>query len=175
MKNEQVQAIKNIVNSHLEIDVDFKTRKDLYVKARAICYKILRDECLLTYDFIGQQFQKNHATVLHALNEFPFMLKSDSHMDTCYQEILFIWRNDNDEYLNLKPLQLKKQVNDLKTENKTLTQLVKETNSKLEELSNTSDNKWGKYKSIIDLMDQRVPSYKLNRFEKKLKEIINGL
>jgi hypothetical protein len=66
-------------------------------------------------------------------------------------------------------------VNDLKTENKTLTQLVKETNSKLEELSNTSDNKWGKYKSIIDLMDQRVPSYKLNRFEKKLKEIINGL
>ena len=132
MNKEQAQAIKNIVNSHLEIDVDLKTRKDLYVKGRAICYKILRDECLFTYDF-------------------------------------------DDDYLNLRPLQLKKEVNDLKCKNKTLTQLVKEANIKLAELADTSENKWGKYKSIIDIMEQRVPDYKLNRVEKRLKEIINGL
>ena len=175
MNKEQAQAIKNIVNSHLEIDVDLKTRKDLYVKGRAICYKILRDECIVTYDFIGKQFQKNHANVLHSIREFPFMIKSDSSMDNFYQEILSIWKNDDDDYLNLRPLQLKKEVNDLKCKNKTLTQLVKEANIKLAELADTSENKWGKYKSIIDIMEQRVPDYKLNRVEKRLKEIINGL
>ena len=93
MKNEQVQAIKNIVNSHLEIDVDFKTRKDLYVKARAICYKILRDECLLTYDFIGQQFQKNHATVLHALNETGGMPGTDAKNEILIYRDLVYRRN----------------------------------------------------------------------------------
>lgn len=175
MKKQEVQAIKNIVNSHLDIDVDKISREYLYVKGRAICYKILRDECLLTYNFIGQQFKKNHATVLHALNEFPFMLKSDPSMDNSYQEILSIWTTNGDDYINLKPLQLKKQVTELKTKNETLTQLVEDANSRLEELSNKANNKWGKYKSIVDLMEQRVPDYKLNRFEKKLKEIINGL
>jgi hypothetical protein len=175
MKKQQVQAIKNIVNSHLNIDVDVKTRKDLYVKGRAICYKILRDECLFTYDFIGEQFKKNHATILHSVREFPFMIKSDSSMADEYQEILLIWGNDEDDYLNLKPLQLKKEVNDLKGKNKTLTMLVNEANVKIKELSDTSDNKWGKYKSIIDVMEDRVPDYKLNRVEKRLKEIINGL
>jgi hypothetical protein len=96
-------------------------------------------------------------------------------MDNFYQEILSIWKNDDDDYLNLRPLQLKKEVNDLKCKNKTLTQLVKEANIKLAELADTSENKWGKYKSIIDIMEQRVPDYKLNRVEKRLKEIINGL
>ena len=73
----KIIALKAIVNSILEIEVDSPRRADALIKGRAICYKIMRDEMCFTYTHIGKAFNKNHATIVHAYNEFPYMIKFD--------------------------------------------------------------------------------------------------
>jgi len=90
-------ALKEIVNSVLDIDVDSPRRADALIKGRAICYKIMRDEMYFTYTAIGQSFGKNHATILHSYNDFPYMIKFDRHMSHNYNIIKGLWAREYGE------------------------------------------------------------------------------
>ncbi len=136
MDEEKVIAIKNIVNSHYNIDVQHTTRTEEYIKARAICYKILRDECLMNYSKIGLCFRKNHATVMNALKQFPYMLLQYPQMKRDYHLILATWRGEADEYIQMKPLQLKKELNDLREQNKMLNLSIINVQEELKNIKN---------------------------------------
>lgn len=104
----KIIALKTIVNSILDIKVDSPRRADALIKGRAICYKIMRDEMYFTYTEIGKAFNKNHATIVHAYNEFPYMIKFDRVMSHNYNTVKDLWSRESGEYENFEPLELKK-------------------------------------------------------------------
>lgn len=104
----KIIALKTIVNSILDIEVDSPRRADALIKGRAICYKIMRDEMYFTYTEIGKAFNKNHATIVHAYNEFPYMIKFDRVMSHNYNTVKDLWSRESGEYENFEPLELKK-------------------------------------------------------------------
>lgn len=104
----KVIALKAIVNSILDIEVDNPGRADDLIKGRAICYKIMRDEMCFTYTYIGKAFKKNHATIVHAYNEFPYMIKFDRSMSHNYNVVKELWARESGEYEDYEPLELKK-------------------------------------------------------------------
>ena len=120
MKNEKTNALKKIVEEVCNVNLDLKTQKREHVNARAICYKILRDFELMSYHFIGKQFNKSHSTVLLCLRDFRYMLLSDAQMKRDYEGILAIWEGEAEEYVEIKPLEIKKQLKYLHEQNKLL-------------------------------------------------------
>ena len=70
MDSIKVRTVKYIVGKKLNLDLNRRSRKFEYVKARMMCYKILREQCNFSLQDIGRYFKKNHATVLHSLKEF---------------------------------------------------------------------------------------------------------
>ena len=140
MIQEKVRAIKNLINSHYEIDIESKTRTYTYVKARAMAYTLMREKCLMSYTNIGLSFRKNHATILHAVKEFPFMRKWDPELDRDYQAILVLWEGEMGEYDDIKPLQLKKELKLLSEQNKMLNLSLNNVQEQLKELKNIVKN-----------------------------------
>ena len=67
INTQKVKTLKNIVNLAMDLDVDRRSRKHEYVVARAMCYKILKEECNMSLTYIGRRFNKNPATIIHAL------------------------------------------------------------------------------------------------------------
>lgn len=171
MDQLKVKAIKNIVNTYFNTNVDARNRSDRLVKARAICYKILKEECCMTYSFIAYSFQKNHATIMHAVKEIKWMFKSDKQMERDYHNILALWLEEAADYVELKPTELKKQLNLLQEQNKMLNLSLIDVQEKCEELSKHAK----KYKTVVDLIDKRVPEQRLKEVEVKINHIINGL
>lgn len=137
MNQEKVKAIKQMINSHYEIDIDSKNRTYLYVKARALAYTLLREKCLMSYTSIGLSFRKNHATIMHAIKEFPFMRKFDPELERDYKNILCLWQGEEGEYEELKPLQIKKELKCLHEQNKMLNLSLNNVQEQLEELKKT--------------------------------------
>lgn len=120
MERLKVDAIKNIVNTYYNIEVNSSLKTDQLVKARAICYKILKEDCHMSYTFIGFSFNKNHATIMHSIKAIKWMFQSDKKMERDYHNIKAIWLEESTEYVELKPIELKKQLNLLQEQNKML-------------------------------------------------------
>jgi hypothetical protein len=137
---EKVKAIKKLISSHYEIDIESKTKAYNYVKARAMAYTLMREKCLMSYTSIGMAFKKNHATILHAVKEFPFMRKWDKELDRDYKDILVLWEGESGEYEDIKPLQLKKQLKYLDEQNKLLNLSLNNVQEELEEIKRIIKN-----------------------------------
>lgn len=61
------KIIKRIVEEFYSLDITTKTRERNYVEARAMYYKIVRDNTKLSLEAIGKSVNRNHATVLHGI------------------------------------------------------------------------------------------------------------
>tara|TARA_R110000851_G_scaffold127415_2_gene259434 strand:- start:249 stop:713 length:465 start_codon:yes stop_codon:yes gene_type:complete len=59
------KMIKDLVEDYYKIKIDTVTRKREYVEARAIYFKLLRDNSRMSTSAIGKTMNKDHATVLH--------------------------------------------------------------------------------------------------------------
>jgi len=97
MESLEVKTLKYLVNNTMNVNVDMPTRKYRFIKARAICYKILREQNNMSYSMIGRFFSKNHGTIIHALKEFDAMIKYDEQMDEDYNNVLSVWGRPKDE------------------------------------------------------------------------------
>jgi len=75
----------------MNVNVDMPTRKYSFIKARAICYKILREQNNMSYAMIGRFFSKTHGTIIHAIKEFDSMVAYDKAMEADYRNILNVW------------------------------------------------------------------------------------
>ena len=175
MKETKIQTLIEIINVYLNTDITSRIKTDRLVKGRAICYMILRQQCHMSYTSIGNAFQKNHATVLHAIKEFPWMIKSDRYMNKSYQEILAIWTDESFEPFPMSEGELKKELQDLRNQNKMLNLSVINVQEQLTDLQKTHKDKWKRYNSIIELIDRRLPEHKLQKVEQRINSLINGL
>lgn len=68
MKVIDLDYIRGFVESNLGIVLSKNTREREYVEARALYFKICRDFTQHSFADIGKTLSKNHATVLHAIN-----------------------------------------------------------------------------------------------------------
>lgn len=170
MNTQRVSLLKEIVNQAFDLNVDHRSRKTEYITARAICYKILKDQCDMTYSFIGRQFNKNHATILHSIEEFPWMAKADKDMEKTYRKILDKWLSKSSEFTDVNPNLLKKDLRKLEEQNNLLNLALLEVKDQVDALS--KDNK--RYLSLIKKVEKSMPEDRLKRMEKKIYDIING-
>tara|TARA_Y100000593_G_scaffold14401_3_gene27331 strand:- start:5324 stop:5773 length:450 start_codon:yes stop_codon:yes gene_type:complete len=120
MTEEQIKDLKRIIEDVCEVDLSLNTRKRENINARAIGYKILREVEYQSYHAIARSFNKSHATILQCLKNFKYMLLSDAQMKRNYQQIKLTWEGLAEEYRELKPLEIKKQLKSLEEQNKML-------------------------------------------------------
>ena len=69
-------------------DVMSKTRRREVVDARRISFRILRNVYGLSFQRIGDLFDKNHASVLHSLKDFDFILNHDDIFQNNYNKCM---------------------------------------------------------------------------------------
>ena len=123
--------IIRIVTKELNIDVFAKTRKKSFVEARAMCYYFLRDNMNMPYQEIADVFEKNHASVLHAVNSFPYMMMANNQLATAYENTRLqvdsmtkkFSKKEKREFFLMKEVQkLRNKVNELRRELKEVEQ-----------------------------------------------------
>tara|TARA_R110002049_G_scaffold168601_1_gene335138 strand:- start:410 stop:823 length:414 start_codon:yes stop_codon:yes gene_type:complete len=135
-----------------------------------MCYKILKEHSSMTSSFIGRQFNKTHATILHGLEEFPWMVKADREMEKVYRKILDKWLSRSSEFTDVNPVLLKKDLIKLQEQNNLLNLALIEVQEQVALLS--KDNK--RCLSLVKKIENMVPETRLKLIEKKIYDIING-
>ena len=170
INTQRVRLLKDIVNRAFDLNVDHRSRTSEYIMARAICYKILKEECQMTSAFIGRQFNKNHATILHGVQEFPWMLKADKEMEKTYRKVLDKWLTKSADLPDANPGLLKKDGIKLEEQNNLLNLALIEVKEQVDVLS--KDNR--RCLALLKNIEKSVPEDRLKRIEKKLQDIING-
>jgi len=135
-----------------------------------MCYKILKEHSSMTSSFIGRQFNKTHATILHGLEEFPWMLKADREMEKAYRKILDKWLSRSSEFTDVNPVLLKKDLIKLQEQNNLLNLALIEVQEQVSLLS--KDNK--RCLSLVKKIENTVLETRLKLIEKKIYDIING-
>lgn len=88
MINLNPNSVIYIAEKILGLDLLSNSRKEEYIEGRAIVYYILRHKLGMTYQQIAKVFNKNHATVLHALKEWPYMVKYNSQLDAKKDQVV---------------------------------------------------------------------------------------
>jgi len=113
------EMIKEIVDNYFELDLKRNTRKRNYVEARAVFYKLCREFTKLSLEQIGQQVNKDHASVLHGIKSLNNWIEQDNRIKNNLRILRGKVRNfenekDNvielDESIVLKYVQLKEQI-----------------------------------------------------------------
>jgi len=111
--------IKEIVDNYFELNLKRNTRKRQYVEARAIFYKLCREFTKLSLEEIGEQVNRDHASVLHGIRSLNNWIEYDNRIKNNLRILRNKVRNfedekDNvielDESIVLKYVQLKEQV-----------------------------------------------------------------
>jgi len=84
-----IEEIINIIQEESDlIDIFIKCRKRSYVDARRIFYYILRNYHFLSLDRIGVlSGNRGHATVIHGLKDFDFLMNSDPDISNLYNRV----------------------------------------------------------------------------------------
>jgi len=111
-----------------------KSRKSRVIEARALIYILLRAQLHLTYKQIGQVFNKNHATVIHSIKEWPYMVKYKPSLGTIKDQIEEYWVNNIEFDANIDKKYYEYKIKTLVEENNLLILRVRLLNKELTEL-----------------------------------------
>ena len=88
-KINQTNKIKTFIEEEMNLsDIFKKTRRREYVDSRRIFFYILRNKFLLTYQEIGSISKRDHATIIHAVKTFEYIVKQDIVLNSVYQKTL---------------------------------------------------------------------------------------
>ena len=79
-----MKKIRNVIEKFYKLDISTKTRKLKYVYARAIYFELCYNYTKHTYSQIADTLSMNHASVLHSIKTFPYMLKHDKQLNSEY-------------------------------------------------------------------------------------------
>tara|TARA_R100000697_G_scaffold112146_1_gene129604 strand:+ start:27 stop:440 length:414 start_codon:yes stop_codon:yes gene_type:complete len=91
MKDSVIQNLLVEASKIFKVDIYSNCRQEQYILARAVVYSIMRDCLNMTYQQIGKVFNKNHATIMHAYNELPYMIKYNKSLAEKKVELLKTW------------------------------------------------------------------------------------
>jgi predicted nuclease with TOPRIM domain len=81
------KLVKEIVEDYYKLKIDTKTRQRKYVEARAIYYKLLRENSRMSLEAIGKTVNRDHATAIHSLKQIKDWLEYDKEIKRDYNTI----------------------------------------------------------------------------------------
>ena len=145
--NEYVQMneLKDIVDAIFNVDISNPIRKEEYVEARMVFAKILRDKGV-TLASIGNYLGKNHCSILNYMSNF-------------------------DNYFSDKALKNKYVIcRDSFFEKHPVDRLYFE-----KDRIYAIENKYKRFKNILDIMNDKTPYGKEEVLEKKIISFLNGI
>lgn len=88
-KLNQINEIKTFIEEEMNLgDMFKKTRRREYVDSRRIFFYILRNRFLLTYEEVGKISKRDHATIIHSVKTFDYIVKRDIVLNSIYQKTL---------------------------------------------------------------------------------------
>lgn len=168
IQNKQTKEVaKTIVNNYFGLDISRNTRQRRYVVARSIFYKILRYNTKMSFQDIADTFNKNHATVLHAIKQLDGYMEFDSSLKIDYITI-------NDLFLNTVDKLLTEKFNDIESIDPQYIDILNSFNQlsrkydKLKQIHNdlviSSEKVNQKYKKLKEFSDEREGYYKRNGY-----------
>ena len=147
--NTDFDILRDITKEVCKVDPMRKTREREVVYARMIMYKILKSFHKHTATAIGRMFGKNHATILHSINQFDNMVSYDDWLNNRFHCVM-------SEYT--KEISLQNEIiADVHLRNKILESKVKMQKRIIRQCKEIS--------SIID----GVPEHKVEEITKKLR------
>ena len=170
MKN-QIKKLIQITSEVFEIEDIYSTsRQTHFVFARAIIFYLMRNNLFMTYVKIAKVFNKNHATIMHAVKQLPYMLKYDQDLQQKYNNIKLMWlENESHNFISkensLKNLTDRNNLLNLMVEEyKSHTQLL---NNKLLSMVNHEDCKYS-----VDDVD-KIYNYTTWSVKKKVDTLLH--
>jgi len=83
MTNTQ-RIVREIIEDYYKLDITKVTRRRPYIEARAIYYKLLRDNTHYSLSAIGKTMDKDHATVLYFTRKAKDWIKFDKEFEQDY-------------------------------------------------------------------------------------------
>lgn len=90
--SSKLKQIRRLIEDQVGFSLDLNTRKREVVLARAVYYMVARDHDKglnqLSFSFIGRELGKNHATVLHSINNNSFQIMDDEYYSELYNSVM---------------------------------------------------------------------------------------
>jgi len=84
----KLKYFRDIVQRHLNIDLNNPSRKFEFIFARSCYYYLCRKFAKSSYSKISNSLNKNHATVMHSLKELPYILKQRKDLNESFNLII---------------------------------------------------------------------------------------
>ena len=141
----EMNELKGIVDTIFNVDITNSVRKKEYVDARMVFSKIMHDRGA-TIVSIGQYLEKNHSTILN------YMANFDNYFtDLSLKKKYVVCR---EAFFQKRP------VDKLYIEKDKMSAI---------------ENKYRRFKNILDIMNERTPYGKEDILEKKIISFLNGI
>ena len=122
---DKLERIKNLIIIESGVDITERSRERDIVEMRAVYYKILRDVHHFSLTRIANSIGYNHATVLHALNNYDAWSSFSNNMVTCYNNVKEIISNDeNQDSVYEDVMALRRRIEMLELSNQQLTMVI---------------------------------------------------
>jgi len=136
----ELKTIKELVNSNININIDNTIQRREFVEARALYYALCKEYTIESLATIGRSVNKNHATVIHGLKNFPIWSDQSVSLSSIYLDIksklellqdeMVLENNQTDSMLN-KYLKIKQTNEKLIEVNKQLVSEINKLNNKI--------------------------------------------
>lgn len=169
LKQSQFDLLVSIVEAHFGFKILVRHRGRNVIDARMILYRVLYDMGYGVAE-IGRFADKNHATIINAIQNFENYIEVDLELRETYAKIKdkFYAQDSQVNPLLYKPKHviLEKALS-LEQENSNLISLLAESKRLM--------NKYEKYDRLIQILDKENPDREQIAFiERKLNHILNG-
>ncbi len=79
------ETLQKLVEEFYELDITRNTRKRNYVEARAMYYKIVRDNTRLSLEAIGKTVNRDHASVFYGIKSLSNWIDTDRTIKARYR------------------------------------------------------------------------------------------
>jgi hypothetical protein len=160
--DDKLERIKNLITIESGVDITDRSRERDIVEMRAVYYKILRDVHHFSLTRIAKSIGYNHATVLHALNNYDAWSSFSNNMVTCYNNVKEIISNDeNQDSVYEDVMALRRRIEMLELSNQQLTMVIVK-------------NLRGKRETLHDLI-MEIPEDKIKKAYLRLDALISCL
>jgi hypothetical protein len=153
------ERFKKIIELETGINVDVISRKRNFVEVRALYYKLLRDVLGMTLQSIADTVNKDHATVLHSINNFDIWSSYSEDLRTYYSNVMHMIHHY--EYDSIDDLELSK----LRYNNILLDLKVKELTNHISKMKKTNISR------LHDLID-KIPEEKEELMFERISAIV---
>ena len=135
---DRLKELRKQIEMAIQEPIDTPSRKRHLTYARAVYFKIGREQLGHTYDYLGSTLNRDHATAMHSINVvFPFAMQEER-FRTLYDVLKAEYKEEVEIPLESTPDSLKDKlglINSLRQENKELRYKVEKFGSLFDGLS----------------------------------------